>query len=157
MGRRLTTVAPGSQIVRLLVVVVVGAAAGAVLGCGPDGSAGRPFEPTLPTIDVRPKLVLVVTDDAVRAEPGERADPAVRTDPPSVPSGSVIEVRNGGTRDHRLRGGESFDTGIMRVGEQTVVVLTNPGTGDQVLELVEVIDDRVLGGLTVQPAPDPAN
>jgi hypothetical protein len=150
MGRRRVTVALGPTMVRLMVV------AGAlvpVMGCGPDGSASRPFEPTLPTVDFRPKLVLVVDDAGVRAEAGERTDPAVHTDPPVVPSGSVIEVRNGGTRDHRLRGDTAFDTGIMRMGEQTTVVLTNPDPDPLVLHLVEVIDDRPVGTLTVEPAP----
>jgi hypothetical protein len=97
--------------------------------------------------------VLVVDDAGVRAEAGERADPAVHTDPPVVPSGSVIEVRNAGTGDHRLRGDTAFDTGIMRAGEQTTVVLTNPDPDPLVLHLVEVIDDRPVGTLTVEPAP----
>jgi hypothetical protein len=151
MGRRRTTVALGPTIVRLMVAGM--ALAPVLLGCGPDGSAERPYEPQLPTPDLRPKLVLVVDDAGVRAEPGERADPAVRTEPPTVPSGSVVTVRNGGTRDHRLRGDTSFDTGIMRAGEDTIVVLTNGGTGAQDLALVEVIDDRTVGRLTVEPDP----
>ena len=154
MGRRRVTVALGPTMVRLMVVA---GALVTVTGCGPDGSGSRPFEPTLPTVDFRPKLVLVVDDAGVQAQEGERADPAVRTDPPVVPSGSVIEVRNGGTRDHRLRGGTAFDTGIMRPGEQTTVVLTNPGTDPLELALVEVIEDRPVGTLTVEPPPAAEN
>ena len=85
----------GPTIVGVIVTSLVMAAL-VLSGCGADGSAERPFEPTLPSVDFRPKLVLVVRDDALGAEPGERADPAVRTDPPTVPSGSVVEVRNDG-------------------------------------------------------------
>jgi hypothetical protein len=154
MGRRRrTTVAPRPQIVGLLVLLVAGTTVAAVAGCGPDGSAGRPYEPTLPAVDFRPRLVLVVPDDGpVRAEPGERTDQPVGTDPPRVPSGSVVTVRNGGSRDQRLRGGDAFDTGIVRPGEETVVVLTNPGGDPLDLELVEVEGHRPEGRLTVEPA-----
>jgi hypothetical protein len=156
MGRHRTTVAPGSTIVRLLAALIVGmAATGLAAACGPDGSAERPYEPTLPSPDFRPRLVLAIADDSpVRASPGERTDAAVSTDPPVVPSGSVISVRNAGGRDHRLKGGESFDTGILRPGEDTIVVLTNPGSDPQQLDLFEVTENRSVGRLTVEPAPD---
>jgi hypothetical protein len=151
MGRPRTTVAAGPMIVGLIVAAAVTIAA----GCGADGSAEHPYEPTLPVVDFRPKLVLEVGDDGLRATAGERADPAVRTDPPSVPGGSVVEVRNTGSRDHRLRGGTTLDTGIMRPGEHTTAVVTNPGPDPLELALVDIEGDTSRGPLTVGPTPAP--
>jgi hypothetical protein len=145
MGGPRTPVA-GPTIVGLLAAVAV-----TLTACGADGSADRPFSPTLPNPDLRPKLVLEVTDDAVRARAGERADPAVRTDPPTVPTGSVVEVRNAGTRDHRLRGGTAFDTRVQLPGDTTTVVLTNPDADARVLDLVDVDAGSTRGRLTVEP------
>jgi hypothetical protein len=135
------------------VIAATTAAVALTAGCGPDGSAERPYQPTLPAVDFRPVLVLTVGDgdDGVRAAPGERAVPVVRTDPPTVPSGSVVEVRNAGSRDRRLRAGTAFDTGIMRPGERTTVVVTSPGSDRSDLDLVDELSGRPQGRLAVEP------
>jgi hypothetical protein len=148
MGGTCSPVAGSTIVGRLAALAVTVALAAA---CGPDGSAERPFQPTLPAVDLRPKLVLEVADDGVRARLGDRPDPAVRTDPPTVPGGSVVEVRNTGTREHRLRGGTAFDTGTQRPGEATTVVLTNPDPGPRTLDLVDVDADAPRGHLVVEP------
>jgi hypothetical protein len=68
-----------------------------------------------------------------------------------VPGGSVVEVRNTGTREHRLRGGTAFDTGTQRPGEATTVVLTNPDAEARTLELVDVTDGAPRGRIVVEP------
>ena len=65
--------------------------------------------------------MLTVQEGTVVAATGPKADDRVRTDPPTVPSGSVIEVVNGGREDHRLQAPGLFDTGIMKPGETTSV------------------------------------
>jgi hypothetical protein len=57
---------------------------------------------------------------------GERSD-GVTLDPPSVPAGSVIEVRNADNDDHRITADTTIDTGIMRPDDTTTVVMTTEG------------------------------
>jgi hypothetical protein len=148
MGGSRSPAAIGPTMVGLILVAAV-----ALGACGADGTAERPYEPTLPTIDARPRLVLAPGDDTMQVRAGERSDPALRVDPPTVPSGSVVEVRNDGTRDHRWRAGAAFDTGIMRPGERTTVVVTNPATAPVELDVVDVDAGASRGHLTVLPAP----
>jgi hypothetical protein len=134
--------------------LIVGASVAGGLACGHLGRADDPHEPVLPAVDFRPRLVLDLDEGGVGARRGERDDPAVGTDPPRVPSGSVIEVHNAGSRDLRLQGGTAaFDTGTLRPGERTTVVLTNPGTEPLVLALWELTTASGRGDLTVAPAP----
>lgn len=100
------------------VAILLGAAA-----C--TGSAGR--QPTVASVDFAPKLVVEVDDDGIGFVAGRRADAAVSTDPASVPSGSVVEVVNTGAGEHRLQAGKAFDTGQLRPGDRTTVVLVDDG------------------------------
>jgi hypothetical protein len=103
--------------------VLVGIALLSVLtGCAGD----REAEPTIPSVDFTPRLVVVVSADGLSVERGERFHDA-QLDPPSVPSGSVVEVRNDDSGDHRITAGSAVDTGVMRSGDTTTVVLTNEG------------------------------
>jgi hypothetical protein len=133
--------------------LIVGASVAGGGACGHLGRADDSHEPVLPAVDFRTKLVLDLDERGLHARTGERADPAVGTDPPRVPSGSVVEVHNAGSRDLRLQGGTAFDTGTLRPGERTTVVLANPGTEPLVLPLRELGTASDRGELTVAPAP----
>lgn len=116
-----------------------------VVACGGEPESG----PTLPTVDFTPKLVLTVDEATITAAPGPRADDRVRTDPPTVPSGSVIEIVNGDDRDHRLQAPGLFDTGIMRPGETTTAVVTNTTDADTTVSVTDPSDADVTSPLTV--------
>jgi hypothetical protein len=117
----------------------------AVVACGGEPTSG----PTLPTVDFTPKLVLTVAEGRVTATGGPRADDRVRTDPPTVPSGAVIEIVNRGQEDHRLQAAGLFDTGIMRPGERTTAVVTNTTDADKTVDLTDPSDQAVKGTITV--------
>jgi hypothetical protein len=149
---------PGRRSVRpwmlraLVALAGVGLAGGALPACGTDGRAEHPSQPTLPAVDFRPKLVVAVGDAGTSATPGSRSDPAIRTDPPTVPSGSVVELVNTATGDQRIQAGAAFDTGILRPGEHTTAVVTNPGPDPLDLRLTDVLTGREVGHLVVLPA-----
>jgi hypothetical protein len=107
-----------------------------LVGC----SAPDTYEPSVPTADFRPKLLIVVDDNGIRTEPGERDDPAVSVDPAKVPAGTVTRVENRSSGDHRLQGntGAVFDTAVMKPGDTTIVVLDHVKPDD----LDVVITDR---------------
>jgi hypothetical protein len=108
---------------RLIVSFLIVAMAGSIgVGCRGD----REPEPTIPDVDFTPVLIIAVDDDGIRAEQGPRQREGVAVDPPRVPSGSVIELRNAGEAEHRLVGDDGilFDTGIMLPGETTTLVVT---------------------------------
>lgn len=106
-------------------------------GCASDQDA----EPTIASVDFTPRLVVLARDDALAVEPGPRDDGVV-LDPPSVPAGSVIEVRNAGNEDHRITAGTTIDTGVMRPGDSTTVVMAT--AGDVVLRDVDSGDTLVI-------------
>ncbi len=137
---------------RLVPAVVVTAlliGATAVLGaCGPSGT---PTEPTLGTVDYSPKLVVSIADRGLTYTRGPREDPAVSTDPPVVPSGSVIQIANRAGTEQRLQGGTTFDTGGMHPGESTTVVLVGVPDHDTKIELVDPDNPTIKGTLTVGP------
>lgn len=107
------------------------------------GGCSKPatYEPSPPTADFRPKVLLVVDDAGIRVERGERDDPALVLDPLTVKAGTVMRVENRGTGDHRIQatpvggGASAFDTGSMRPGETTIVVLDNTTGADRTLEM----------------------
>jgi hypothetical protein len=136
----------------LVALAGVGLAGGVLPACGADGSAERPYQPTLPAVDFRSKLVLTVGDAGTAATPGSRPDPAMRTDPPTVPSGSAVELVNAGAGDRRIQAGSAFDTGILLPGDRTTAVVTNTGSEPLDLHLVDVLTDRDVGRLIVLPA-----
>jgi hypothetical protein len=128
----------------LTALVMLGLMAGAV-ACGGEAPTG----PTIPTVDLTPKLVLRIEDGRIAATPGPRADDRVRTDPPTVPSGAVVEITNGGQKDHRLQAPGVFDTGIMRPGESTTAVVTNTTTSNDTVTITDPSDPSIKGSITI--------
>lgn len=104
----------------VLVAVVL---ASPLVACSGD----RGTEPTLPTVELSPRLVVSVDDDGFSVERGDTDDPAITADPPAAPTGTVIEVRNDGDSDNRVSDDDTIDTGVMRPGDTTTVVLTSEG------------------------------
>lgn len=132
-------------------VLAVASVAVALGSCGGEPASG----PTLPSVDFSPKLVIEL-DDQIRFVPGPREDPAVATDPASVPGGTVVEIVNEGDRPQRLqggRGGTTFDTGTLRPGERTTVVLTNDTGSDTVVALSTTEPPDLAASITVRPRP----
>jgi hypothetical protein len=114
---------------RLIVpFLVVALTASISVSCRGD----REREPTIPDVDFTPVLIIAVDDEGIRAEQGPRQREGVNVDPPRVPSGSVVELRNAGEDEHRLVGddGNLFDTGIMLPGGTTTLVVTEVGEID---------------------------
>lgn len=109
----------------LLVLAVVGLAL-----VTPACAGDHPAEPTIGSIDFTPRLVLEVHDQGFEVSRGDTDDPAVTADPPSAPEGTVIEIRNAGSTDHRVSDGSTVDTGILQPGDTTTVVLTTQGDLD---------------------------
>jgi hypothetical protein len=119
--------------------------------CGGEPATG----PALPSVDFSPKLVIEL-DDRIRFEAGPREDPAVSTDPPVVPGGTVIEVVNEGDEPQRLqggRGGTTFDTGTLLPGERTTVVLSNDTGSDTTIALATTEPPDLTAEITVRPRP----
>lgn len=103
-----------------LVIGVVLAVA-SLTSCAGD----RDAEPTVASVDFTPRLVLVVSPDGLEVEEGDR--PGASLDPPSVPAGSVVEVRNDAPDERRVVSGSTIDTGVMQPGDTTTVVLAAEG------------------------------
>ena len=93
------------------------AATAAVLvaaGCGPpDPSTPTPED--LRAIDLSPDHTITVDDDGFDPRDLE------------VTSGDVVLLVNEGTELHSFTAEERFDTGRMEPGEETTLVLTDPG------------------------------
>src|SRR5207237_5818682 len=97
-------------------------------------------------------IVLSFSSDAtVPASDGFPGGPTLAT----VPAGTVIEVVNEGRTTHRLQGDTTFDTGLLRSGEHTTVVLTNDAADPKHLDLTDLTDPAVRGSITVQPKHTP--
>jgi hypothetical protein len=110
---------------RVITAAVLAAGATTAVACGDPVE-----EPTLPTVDFAPSATLTVTPDAIGC-----ALFRVTTGPDcSVPAGSVVEVANEGADNRRVVADGIFDTGILRPGDTTTVVVTDVGT-------FEVYDD----------------
>lgn len=96
---------------RLAVVVAVALLA----GCG-DSDPSAPTAADLEGIDVSPDHTIVVDEDGY--EPAEL----------DVESGDVLLLVNEGDQAHSFTADEQrFDTGRMEPGDETVLVLTEPG------------------------------
>jgi hypothetical protein len=110
---------------RVIIAAILAAVTTTAAACG------EPIEePTLPTVDFAPSAILTVTPDAIGC-----ALLRVTTGPDcSVPAGSVVEVANEGADDRRVVADGIFDTGMLRPGDTTTVVVTEVGT-------FEVYDD----------------
>ncbi|WP_334143724.1 hypothetical protein [Rhabdothermincola sp.] len=101
-----------------------------------------PHEPTLPTVDFTPVAIVTASPDGLGCAMHPVGTPC------QVPAGSVIEVRNDGPGERRLQAGEAFDTGIMRPGETTTVVLGDEPT---TLEVRDALDPEATLELDVVP------
>ncbi len=134
-------------------VLAVAGATGATAGCGGPPAGG--YEPTLPSVNFTPKLVVTVDDDAVRITAGPRADDRVSVDPPRAAQGTVIELVNAGRRPHRLRATNLFDSGVLQPGDKVTVALTKETAADTAYDItdLEAPDRRV--SLTLTPRPTP--
>lgn len=110
-----------------------------------------PREPTLPSTNFSPKVVLERRGDGLRFVRGPREDPAVTIDPTSVPGGSVLEVANLDRRDHRLQAGSTFDTGTLRPDERQTIVLVNDTPDPKVIEITDATDQALKATITVTP------
>lgn len=104
------------------VVLVVGLST-VVAACAGD----HPAEPTISTVPFTPRLVVTVDDSGFAVARGQTDDPSISADPPTAPTGTVIEVRNGGSGDHRVTNGGAIDTGVLQPGDTTTVVLRDVG------------------------------
>lgn len=105
---------------RVLVPVITLVFLVCLAACGTE----RISQPEAPRIDLTPSATLLVD------EAGLRFDPEPVPAPLTVPAGTLIEVRNAGSADHRVQGSTgsvAFDTGIMHPGDSTKVLLFKPG------------------------------
>lgn len=134
----------GPRTITVILAFLIGLLATACVGSAPR-------EPTLPSINFAPKLVIELRDNKLNFTRGPREDPEVNTDPPSAPGGSVMEVANLDGRDHRLQAGSTFDTGTIRPGERTMIVLVNDTTDDKVVEIADAADPANKATLTIKP------
>lgn len=129
---------------------VAGALVIVAMACA--GCAGNAaHEPTLPTVDFRPKIMLEVDEVGMRFGPGPRADSSSSFDPATVASGSVMVITNTGRADHRVQGGTTFDTGVMKPRESTTVVLTNAESTDKVVVVRDTLPPESSSSITVRP------
>jgi len=107
------------------------AALGAVLALGLAGCAGtRAAEPTAATVNFSPKTVFDVSEAGITSTPIEVIDGAV-----ALKAGNVVEVSNTGAGEHRVTG-PGIDTGILKPGDTTTVVVTKVGD----LQIVDLFD-----------------
>jgi len=113
-------------------------ALGASGGCA--GSTAQ--TPTVASVNVEPVAELHVGDSG----PLQFLLHEVTTEA-AIPSGSVLLVVNNGHVDHRIQAGSTFDTGTLRPGDETSVVLTKEGP----LTLVDTTTGREVD-LTVSPS-----
>jgi hypothetical protein len=88
-----------------------------VAGCTGDHGA----EPTIASVDFTPRSVVVVRDDGTLAlGQGDQ----------TMEVGSVLVIRNDSDQPRRVRAGTTIDTGLLRPGDSTVVVLSSTGELD---------------------------
>ena len=106
---------------------IVAVSASAILvGTGCTGSAAK--TPTVASANFDPTAELHVGDSGGLQFALHRVSAES-----SVPAGSVLLVVNDGTAEHRIQawttpGAIVFDTGTLRPGDQTTVVLDEPGS-----------------------------
>lgn len=103
-------------------------------GCG-EASPSAPTPDDLADIDLRPEHTVTVDEGGF--------DPAAI----EVRSGEVVLLVNAGTGLHSFTAEDRFDTGRLEPGEDTTLVLTEPG----VVTYRDLEDDRHEGRITVLP------
>lgn len=99
---------------RVAVAMLLGAAGLLVGACG-EADPSSPTPEDLRQIDLSPDHTITVDDDGF--DPAELA----------VTSGDVVLLVNEGTGLHSFTAEERFDTGRMEPGDETTLVLTEPG------------------------------
>jgi hypothetical protein len=128
--------APAPRSTAVIVIAITAVLAGLVAGCGHHAAT-----PGIGTLDLRPTVELVVREcpPAASTSPGcDQGDLSVRptghpTGAPvrSVGRGTVLSVENQARTSRRVQGTTAastvFDTGTMRPGEHTTVLLQTPG------------------------------
>jgi plastocyanin len=98
---------------RGLLVALLGAAV--VLGGCVDPEPSSPTAADLAEIDLSPDHTITVDDDGF--------DPATL----EVEAGEVVLLVNDGSEPHSFTAEERFDTGRLEPGDETTLVLTEPG------------------------------
>jgi len=145
----------GARVTRTIarMMAMVAVATIALVGCAGD----EPLQPTLTSVNFTPKLVIEITGHQLTFTKGPLADDRVSTDNPTVPAGTVIEVVNRGPASHRLQGDIVFDTGIMRSGERTTIVLTNDTATVKQISITDPTDPEIRGSVSVTPKSETTN
>ena len=132
----------------MLLLVAASAVASACAG-------STPTEPTLPTVNFTPKVLIEIRPDGLHYAKGPRDDRELLLDPPTFGSGTVSEITNATSTDHRLQGdaGKVFDTGALKPGDKTTVVFTNTTTDPMTIAVTDPRDPAVKGTIVVRPKP----
>jgi plastocyanin len=110
----------------------------ALAACG-DSQPSSPSPADLEAIDLTPEATITVDADGF--------------DPPTleVEAGTVIRLVNEGDEAHSFTAVDRFDTGRLEPGDDTTLVLTEPGE----IPYRDVTDPDHQGTLTILPDPTP--
>jgi hypothetical protein len=143
---------PARRIARGAIVLVLSAVA---LAVGSACAGSTPAEPTLPSVNFSPKVLIEIRPDGLHYAKGPREDRELLLDPPTFGSGTVSEITNATTTDQRLQGdnGKVFDTGILRPGDKTTVVFTNSTAEQVTVAVTDTRDPTIKGTIVVRPKP----
>lgn len=107
-------------------------------GCG-DSQPSSPSPADLESIDLTPEATITVD--------GEGFDPPIL----EVEPGTVIRLVNEGDEPHSFTAVDRFDTGRLEPGDDTTLVLTEPGE----IPYRDVTNPAHEGTLTILPDPTP--
>jgi len=137
----------------LTTLILLVTAAPLIAGC----STGPPREPTVASVNFTPKVILEVNDDGFVWRSGPNTNPGVTVpadnNPPTVEQGTVMDIRNTGRGDHWVQAGKSFDTGTIKPGQSTLVVLSESVTEPKVIEVTDKSAPGHITSLTLLPRP----
>jgi len=134
------------------VTLLVGLSAfGAVSACAGSSTP----QPSLSSVDFRPKVVIEIRPDELHFATGPREDRDLLLDPPTFGSGTVTEITNTTATDQRLQGnaGKVFDTGIMKPRDTTTVVFTNATSDPVTVAVMDPANPRITATIVVRPKP----
>jgi hypothetical protein len=127
----------------------------AMLAAGCSNNAAQ--EPTVPTVNFTPKLVLEVNDDGFAWKRGPLDDQAVtvpdRTSAPTARIGTVVELANTGRRDHWIDAMKTMNTGVMKPGEKATVVLSEELTEPKTAQIVDRLAPDHKTSINLVPRP----
>ena len=124
---------PAARVVGLTVAALL-----VLAGCG-DPQPSSPSPADLEAIDLTPDATITVDEDGF--------DPATL----EIEAGTVIRLVNEGDEPHSFTAVDRFDTGRLEPGDDTTLVLTEPGE----IAYRDVTDPDHEGTLTVLPEPTP--